>query len=292
LAVLAVTVEGGGLRLRELGVGIVQRAVGIYLDLAYGGSGGPRRMPNLSLPQDASADRVLELFHKEVVADGDSERRVRYSLRLGNRNYPFMKLVLQEHLIDGEYIFAVDTHDEMEIRPDFPDYEAWMAVRRFNRKLKAEIEAQIASEGLPTAASLKDVAARRRGGVKADAPAQTILVVDDEEDLADCVESLLVARGFAVVKAFDGRNGLRMAERTRPDLIILDYELPEMDGIEVIAALRAVPATRKIPVLLTTASKIGVEDIQKAEGFLAKPYGEQLLYAVVQRLLPQHDPKK
>ena len=62
-----------------------------------------------------------------------------------------------------------------------------------------------------------------------------------------------------------------------------------MDGIEVIAALRAAPSTRSIPILLTTASKIGVEDVQKAEGFLAKPYGEELLYAMVQRLLPQHD---
>lgn len=267
---------------------MVQQAVGIYLDLAYGGSGGPRRMPNLSLPADASAEQVLALFQREVVADGD-QRRVRYSLRLGNRNYPFMKLVLQEHLVDGEFIFAVDTHDEMEIRPDFPDYEAWMAVRRFNRKLKAEIEAQIASEGLPTAAALKDMLAQRRVEPRHDSSAQTILVIDDEEDLAECVGSLLRARGFVVEKCFDGRSGLRAAERLHPDLIVLDYELPEMDGLEVIDALRAGSATREIPVLLTTASRISVTDVQKAEGFLAKPYGEELLYAMVQRLLPQHD---
>lgn len=70
---------------------------------------------------------------------------------------------------------------------------------------------------------------------------------------------------------------------------MLDYELPEMDGLEVIDALRAGSATREIPVLLTTASRISVTDVQKAEGFLAKPYGEELLYAMVQRLLPQHD---
>lgn len=279
------------MQLKNLRVALVQRAAGIYLDLAYGGSGGPRRMPNLTLPADADAERVLALFHREVVADGDAQRRVRYSLRLGNRNYPFMKLVLQEHLVDGEFIFGVDTHDDMEIRPDFPDYEAWMAVRNFNRKLKAEIEAQLASEGLPTAAALKDVLSQRAQDTKVSATCQTILIVDDEEDLAECVESLLRARGFTVEKAFDGRSGLRAAERLRPDMIVLDYELPEMDGIEVIAALRTSPATRGIPVLLTTASKIGIADVQKAEGFLAKPYGEELLYAMVQRLLPQHDPR-
>jgi CheY-like chemotaxis protein len=253
-------------------------------------------MPNLALPVETGLDRLLELFQKEVVADSGGERRVRYALRLGNRNYPFMKLVLQEHLVAGEFIFGVDTHDEMEIKPDFPDYEAWMAVRRFNRKLKGEIETQLASEGVPTAAALKALVDRRR---RADADAgsaepavPTILVVDDEEYLADCVGSLLNARGFRVEKTYDGRAALSAAARLRPDLIVLDYELPEMDGLEVIAALRASPATRAIPVLLTTASKIAVEDVQKAEGFLAKPYGEELLYAMVQRLLPQPDPRR
>jgi two-component system phosphate regulon response regulator PhoB len=277
-------------KLADLRMALVQRAVGIYLDLAYGGAGGPRRMPNLALPDDAGADRILELFQKEVVVDGANERRQRYALRLGNRNYPFMKLVLQEHLLDGEFIFAVDTHDEMAIKPDFPDYEAWMAVRRFNRKLKADIETQLASEGLATAAALRTVVSERapRGSKGL---GHTILVVDDEEPLADCVESLLAARGFVVAKVHDGRAALAAAARLRPDLIVLDYELPEMDGLEVIAALQATPATRGIPVLLTTASKIDVADVEKAQGFLAKPYGEELLYAMVQRLLPQPNPR-
>jgi CheY-like chemotaxis protein len=280
-------------KLVELRLPMVQRAVGIYLDLAYGGSGGPRRMPNLSLAPDAGLDRLLELLQKEVVADGTgNERRVRYTLRLGNRNYPFMKLVLQEHLVAGEFIFAVDTHDDMEIKPDFPDYEAWMAVRRFNRKLKTDIESQLASEGVPTAEALKDLVARRPERGREAGAAQTILVVDDEESLAQCVESLLRARGFRVEKVHDGRAALAAAARLHPDLIVLDYELPEMDGIEVIAQLRAAPDTRGIPVLLTTASKIAVEDVQKAEGFLAKPYGEELLYAMVQRLLPQPDHRR
>jgi two-component system phosphate regulon response regulator PhoB len=277
-------------KLADLRMALVQRAVGIYLDLAYGGARGPRRMPNLALPDDAGADRILELFQKEVVVDGANERRQRYALRLGNRNYPFMKLVLQEHLLDGEFIFAVDTHDEMAIKPDFPDYEAWMAVRRFNRKLKADIETQLASEGLATAAALRTVVSERapRGSKGL---GHTILVVDDEEPLADCVESLLAARGFVVAKVHDGRAALAAAARLRPDLIVLDYELPEMDGLEVIAALQATPATRGIPVLLTTASKIDVADVEKAQGFLAKPYGEELLYAMVQRLLPQPNPR-
>lgn len=278
----------------DLRIATVQRAVGIYLDLAYGGSAAPRRLPNLALPVTAKPAEVLGLFAKDVVADGQ-ERRVRYTMRLGNRNYPFMKLVLQEHLLRGEFIFGVDTHDEMEIKPDFPDYDAWLAVRRFNRKLKLEIEAQLAAEGIPTAAALLDVVSSRAPATASSSPGpagfgrRSILVVDDEEDLALCVEALLQARGYHVEKVHDGRAAVTAAEKLRPDLVVLDYELPEMDGMEVIAALRACPTTRSIPVLLTTASKISLDEVQKAEGFLAKPYHEDLLYAMVQRLLPQPD---
>ena len=87
------------------------------------------------------------------------------------------------------------------------------------------------------------------------------------------------------MKADDGRKGLELALEAKPDLILLDYELPEMDGLEVMAALRASVVTRDIPVLLCTASKVGVDDIRKADGFLAKPYSEGLLYRMVDHLV-------
>ena len=114
---------------------------------------------------------------------------------------------------------------------------------------------------------------------------KTILVVDDEQDLADAVAALLRARGYQVVVAADGKEGLEQAVAEPPDLVLLDYELPEMDGLEVIRELRSRETTRAVPVLLCTASKIGVGEIRKADGFLAKPYHEELLYEMVQRVL-------
>lgn len=270
------------MRLEELTIGVVSKAVGIYVNLAYGGGKRARRMPDLSLPPDAGPEEVLGLFKKQEV--DEKGQRVRYTMQLGNRNYPFMKLVLQEHLVAGEFFFAVDTHDEMDVKPDYPDYEQWMVVRRFNRKLKQEIEAQFAAEGLPTAATLRDIASRREAsGVGTGR--RTILVVDDEEDLADTVAALLEARGYRVSKASDGAQALRLAEEIRPDLILLDYELPETDGLEVISALRRNERTRDVPVLLSTASRISIEDVRKADGFLAKPFHEELLYEMVGRLM-------
>ncbi|MCC6673349.1 MAG: response regulator [Planctomycetes bacterium] len=276
------------MRVEDLSIATVSKAVSLYMGLAYGGGGRPGRVPDLSLPADATWEQVLGLFQKES-SEAQGQRCVRYSLRLGNRNYPFMKLALQDHLLPGEFYFCVDTHDEMDIKPDFPDYEAWMAVRRFNQGLKRQIEEEFARAGLPSPVSLREAIERRlRGGRTCDVAAgerRSILVVDDEPHLCDTVACLLEARGYDVTKAGDGEAALTEAERLHPDLVVLDYELPEMDGLEVIARLRARESTRNIPVLLATASRISVDEIRKADGFLAKPFQEELLCSMVKRLL-------
>jgi CheY-like chemotaxis protein len=113
----------------------------------------------------------------------------------------------------------------------------------------------------------------------------SILVVDDEEDLAETMEALLSARGFRIYKVHDGLTALSAAQRLHPDLVLLDYELPEMDGLEVISALRSDPATAGIRILLATASQVTMAEISQADGFRAKPFPETLLYEVVERIL-------
>ena len=137
------------MKLEDLSLDLLNRAVSVYWEKAYASDAGT--MPNFgNRPIEGPLD-VLGLFHKEVIELVPDNRSVRYTMRLGNRNYPFMKLLLQEHLIVGEYFFAVDTHDEMNIKPDYPDYEGWMQVQQFNSALKREIERAFAESGLDTA---------------------------------------------------------------------------------------------------------------------------------------------
>lgn len=275
------------MRLSELSVDEVRKALQIYLDLAYGGSGKHRRMPDLSRAEaGGDLQALLAMFQKERVEDIPGYSCVRYTLRLGNRNYPFMKLMLQEHLLAGEFFFAVDTHDDMDIKPDFPDYEEWMAVRRFNQELKRKIETQFEAEGLDTSAAIRRLVGSR-GGSGGPGKKECILIVDDEEDLAETVESLLREKGYTTYKVFDGKAAIRAVAEIHPDLVLLDYELPEMDGLEVIARLRADASTRDTPVLLASAGRISLQHIRKADGFLAKPFQEGLLYEMVQRVLKQ-----
>lgn len=270
------------MRLAALTSEQVQKAIAIYQDLAYGTGGRPRR--GVELPATGGSEALLAMFHKEQVETIPGHPCHRYSLRLGNRNYPFMKLLLQEHLVAGEFFFAVDTHDQMEIQPSFPDYEAWMAVRRFNRELKREIEQRFAAAGLDTCAMLRQL-------LTASCEASSgpcrglVLIVDDEEDLAAAVEALLRREGFRTYKVFDGKAGLEAAGELLPDLILLDYEMPELDGLQVIERLRADPATAGIPVLLNSAGRVSMADIQRADGFLAKPFPESLLFEMIGRVL-------
>jgi len=275
------------MRLQELTLEMVTKAVSLYLEQAYG-RGSERGMPDLTLASDASPEEVLTLFQKDDCEPASGPNCLRYTMRLGNRNYPFMKLLLQEHIVAGEYFFGVDTHDDMEIKPDYPDYEAWVAVRRFNSDLKRKIETSFSAAQLHTASNLREMCSRRTRDSVAEHHG-SILVVDDEEDLADAVESLLRLRGYTMHKAYDGQTAIEAARQVLPDMILLDYGLPGIDGLAVIAALRKSEATRNIPILLCTASKISVGDIDKADGFLAKPYQEHLLYEMVDRVISSRE---
>ena len=273
------------MKLEELTASMVSRAIDAYLELAYGAASKGRDRPDLALEPASGGEPVLGLFQSESVRGEDEAALRRFTMRLGNRNYPFMKLLMQEHIVAGEFYFAVDTHDQMEIKPGFPDYEAWMAVRRFNRDLKQQIEAAFDRNGLDTAACLRRAVQARQPAGQSAAGRGTVLIVDDEQDLADAVELLLRARGFATVKLSDGASVAATAARLLPTLVLLDYELPEMDGLQALAQLRSNPATRGIPVLLSSAAQVSIADIRRADGFLAKPFHEGLLYEMVDRVL-------
>ncbi len=271
------------MRLPALTSEMVQRAIAIYQQHAYGmGARSPRK---IDLPPQTAGERLLATFQREQVETIPGHPCCRYSLRLGNRNYPFMKLLLQEHLVPGEFFFAVDTHDQLDIKADYPDYAAWNALRQFNRDLKQRIENEFAAAGLDTCAVVRRLLTERCGDEVA-APCRGLaLIVDDEEDLAAAVEVLLRRAGFRTAKVFDGKAGVQAAQELLPDLVLLDYELPELDGLQVLAQLRADPTTRSIPVLLNSAGRVSLADIEKADGFLAKPYPESLLYEMIDRVM-------
>ena len=87
-----------------------------------------------------------------------------------------------------------------------------------------------------------------------------VLVVEDDQSQRQAIRAILDARGWKVQEAANGRLALEALEVGRPDVILLDLIMPEMDGFEVVAALQANPAWRDIPVLVVTALDVSAED--------------------------------
>jgi DNA-binding response OmpR family regulator len=81
-----------------------------------------------------------------------------------------------------------------------------------------------------------------------------ILLVEDDRFLRRACEASLRQRGFTVIAASDGEEGLRLARAERPDLILLDLLMPKLPGVDVLRALKADPATKAIPVLILSNS--------------------------------------
>lgn len=112
-----------------------------------------------------------------------------------------------------------------------------------------------------------------------------ILVVDDERDLVDILVFNLQREQYAVITAGDGELAVAMAERERPDLILLDLMLPGIDGLEVCRRLRANPRTTGIPIIMLTAKGEETDAViglaQGADDYVRKPFGVRELMARV-----------
>ena len=117
-----------------------------------------------------------------------------------------------------------------------------------------------------------------------------ILVVEDTEDNRQIMRDLLSNAGYELVEAVTGEDGVAAAARERPDLILMDIQLPVMDGYEATRRIKADPATQAIPVIAVTSYALsGDEEKARAagcDGYVAKPFSPRQLLAKVREYLP------
>lgn len=116
-----------------------------------------------------------------------------------------------------------------------------------------------------------------------------ILLVEDNELNRDMLSRRLARRGYQVLIAIDGAEGIMMAERERPDLVLMDMGLPVLDGWEATRRLKAAPATRSVPVIALTAHAMA-DDGPKArqagcDDYDTKPVDLPRLLEKIERLL-------
>lgn len=117
-----------------------------------------------------------------------------------------------------------------------------------------------------------------------------LVYIEDEEEMIDLVRLILNRRGFEVIGANGGREGLDIVRRELPDLVLLDLMMPDMDGWDVYQQMKAEEATRDIPVIVVTAKAQSIDKvlglhIAKVEDYIAKPFSPQELLDSVEKVL-------
>lgn len=123
--------------------------------------------------------------------------------------------------------------------------------------------------------------------------AKKILIVEDERDILQLVKMYLEKEGFRALTASTGSEGLKLARTEKPDLLILDLMLPEMDGLEVCKRLRSAPETAMLPIIMLTAKAeesdtvIGLE--LGADDYVTKPFSPKALIARVKAMFRRLD---
>ena len=121
-----------------------------------------------------------------------------------------------------------------------------------------------------------------------------ILVIDDDKDTMRILEAKLTDAGYQVMQAGDGREGLEKARQVRPDLILLDVMMPEMDGLTLLQHLKFDSLTDRIPVVIMTAKGEKMQDLFKMEGasaYLTKPFVFPELIAELKKCLEKKEPQ-
>ncbi len=122
-----------------------------------------------------------------------------------------------------------------------------------------------------------------------------ILIVEDEDALATLLDYNLVREGFRVERVADGEEGLMRVEEETPDLLVLDWMLPKVSGVEVCRRLRQRPETRRTPILMLTARGEEADKVRGldtgADDYLVKPFAMNELVARIRALLRRSRPE-
>ncbi len=119
---------------------------------------------------------------------------------------------------------------------------------------------------------------------------KVVVCIEDEPEMIDLVKLILGRKGFDLVGAVGGREGLETVRKLKPDLVLLDLMMPDMDGWEVYQQMKADDELKDIPVIVVTAKAQSIDKvlglhIAKVDDYVTKPFGPQELLQSVNKVL-------
>jgi len=283
------------LKLEDISLGLLRRALRIYHEEACGAA--PPEFPGSDgEPIDPVLGSVFTDDQKRVSAPLSPSVREpvgprRYVLRLSCDVFQYSKFVVEEDsYLSGEFFFAVDTHHQ-ELVQFAADEPGLQPIFQRLVEIKERIDRRWNEAGMPTMerllATLEQRLARR-------SPSRNVcvLVVDDNAAGARHLELLLRSEGFDVDVAHDGQRALQLIDPGRHRLVVMDVQMPGVNGVQVVDRIKANPDTAAIPVLLTTAGALDLSRHHQAEVLLVKPQPVVILLDWIEHLLLSSRPSE
>jgi two-component system cell cycle response regulator DivK len=120
-----------------------------------------------------------------------------------------------------------------------------------------------------------------------------ILIIEDQEDNRTILRDVLSAAGYVLIEAVDGREGVKLARSERPDLILMDIQLPVLDGYEATRQIRAIGELKSIPIIAVTSYALSGDEAKAraagCDGYVTKPFSPRQLLAKVREYMPAEE---
>ncbi len=119
---------------------------------------------------------------------------------------------------------------------------------------------------------------------------KSVVCIEDEPEMIDLIKLILGRKGFELAGAMGGREGLELIRRLKPDLVLLDLMMPDMDGWEVYQQIKSDDELKHIPVIIVTAKAQSIDKvlglhIAKVDDYVTKPFGPQELLQSIEKVL-------
>ena len=272
------------MKLADVTAGFLCQAVAIYAREAYG-EDWPQAVKKAAAMKGRTFRQVLR-----KMTDESYEDHRRYILRLGNPNYPCMKLAFEELLYDGEFFLVVDTHDDLDLDTSFPGYEDWQELRRYNRELKRKIERAWVGAGLPTIEEVRDLAAEDAERSEESRGSRVILALDDPTE-GEAVALALRSHGYDVYRVRDPDDLVKEVRRRRPDLVLVGHLLAGHSGRRIAGTLdgirRRYRRRRAFRLVLGLPRWDMREKPEEVDAVLPEPFDRSRLFRALDELLAE-----
>jgi len=116
-----------------------------------------------------------------------------------------------------------------------------------------------------------------------------ILIVEDQEDNRTILRDVLSTVGYELIEALNGEDGVKLAQNERPDLILMDIQLPKMDGYEATQQIKSIAELKTIPIIAVTSYALSGDEAKAraagCDGYIAKPFSPRELLAKIRKYL-------